>query len=202
MSLPLSTTQWNNRVLLKSSTCILILQYLRLSTPVWVYPKNFFTLLKIFFHYSDNFFSSPWKILKTTSDLDWDEGGLLYTLNTKHSTLNPKPHFAAPCQAKNKNRLLSKKRAPTPHQHRVSVENRLIHCTLQSTTDTLEKMRKTFDSSSILGQVIAHHSSKKPYTIWYFKPNPLLWDRALVLHWPMSIHLLRNLPCIGVHRSP
>ena len=127
-------------------------QYLHTSIAVLTAKYSSLGLSKLNFRFVENFFSPKWK--NFFKPLKIFENKERFGLGRRSITL--KTHFATPCQAKNKNRLLSKKRAPTPHRHRVSVENQLIHCTLQSTTDTLEKIRKTLSSSSILGQGLRH----------------------------------------------
>ena len=127
-------------------------QYLHTNVTVLTAKYSSLGLSKLNFRFVENIFSPKWKYFFKPSEIFENNG----RFGLEQRSIALKPHFAAPCQAKNKNRLLSKKRAPTPHRHRVSVENRLIHCTLQSTTDTLEKIRKTLGSSSILGQGLRH----------------------------------------------
>ena len=114
--------------------------YLHTNITVLTAKYSSLGLSKLNFRFVEKNFSAKWK--KNFKGLKIFENKERFVLGRRSIAL--KPHFAAPCQAKNKNRLLSQKRAPTPHRHRVSVENQLIHRKLQSTTDTWEKNKEDF----------------------------------------------------------
>ena len=115
-------------------------QYLHTNVAVLTAKYSSLDLSKLNFRFVEKNFSAKRK--KNFKPMKIFENKERFGLGRRSIAL--KPHFATPCQAKNKNRLLSKKRAPTPHRHRVSVENQFIHCTLQSTTDTLENFHEYF----------------------------------------------------------
>ena len=138
-----------------------VLQFGSIQTEFSLCWKYFFALLKIFFQALENFWKQRAIWIGTKVDCPQ---GLCQRLH-ELSNLN----LIAPCQAKNKNRLLSKKRAPTLHRHRVSVENRLIHCKLQSTTDTLENSHEYF----ILLRFIYGHSWSHCFSLGLSAKLPL-----------------------------
>ena len=61
------TRQCQSRVLLKSSTYIQVLQYLPVSTAVWVYPNWIFALLKFYFQPNWKIIFKPLEILEKSN---------------------------------------------------------------------------------------------------------------------------------------
>lgn len=84
-------------------------QYLQTNITVLTAKYSSLGLSKLNFRFVEKKFSTKWK--KIFKPLKIFENKEQFVLGRRSITL--KTHFAAPCQAKNKNRLLGKKRAPT-----------------------------------------------------------------------------------------